>query len=97
MEKKRIHLKHPTNVTVNLWGSSRCRASVLFIQDYLYQKSHISAAIIVRNCKTVVTHPEERGIFQVYRIQHDQDDGKDGPNHIHEHSEAHLRGKTERK
>lgn len=77
-------------------GDSRCRVSVLFIQEYLYQKSHISAAVIVRNSKAVVTHPEERGIFQVYRIQHDQGDSKDSSKHIHEHSEANLRGKTER-
>lgn len=35
---------------------------------YLHQKGHVSAAVLVgkSNAVAVVTHPEERGIFQVY-------------------------------
>lgn len=38
-----------------------------------------------------ITHPHERGIFQINDIQHNGRDGKEGASNIHEHGEAQLR------
>lgn len=62
---------------------------------YLAIERHIYAVVlvIIGIVPALVTHPEERGGWQVYNIQRNGGDGKDGSRNIHKHSEAHLRGK----
>lgn len=51
--------------------------------------------IIVTTMNIVpVTHPEERGISQVYAIQHNANDGEDRSDNVHQHRKAHLRRET---
>lgn len=62
---------------------------------YLGKERHIPAfvTIMISFVPAAVTQSEERGIPQVYDIQHNASNGEDGSSNVHKHSEAHLRGK----
>lgn len=61
---------------------------------YLSKERHISAVVTmaISIVPAAVAQPEERGIRQVYGVQHNASNGKDSSSYVHEHSEAHLRG-----
>lgn len=68
---------------------------MIVFETYLSKERHISAVVIIQinTVHAAITHPEQRGISQVYGVQHDASDGKDCSSNVHKHSEAHLRVK----
>ena len=65
-------------------------------QAYLGKVRHKSAPFrsSSRLIISPVTHPLNIAFPEVNGVQHSANNGEDGSNYVHQHSEAHLRGKT---